>query len=175
MVLQPDFFLSNVKLLYIINEFLFKAVLVVVHLFDLGKSVEDAALDFLYAGLLISRHLIEQRLDGSNLFLKESLQAGTLLPAELNQLLSRLSDNIFDNLQLFFVGLVRFGFGLEGIRHSQQRCIPVLGQGQAELRRHLLDLNLVLRQHRNVDGACGCALDGLAIDKQINLAALERL
>ena len=71
MILQADLLLGNVKFLNIIDEFLLKAVLIIVHLFDFGQSIQDAPLDLVDARLLLARHLVEKGLYCINFLLKE--------------------------------------------------------------------------------------------------------
>ena len=89
MVGETLFFLVDIQLFDVVDQFLFQSVLVVVCVQRLFERVGDTFLDFLHPFFFVRSYLFEQQCDVSYLFAELLFQCGTFLFAEIYQMINR--------------------------------------------------------------------------------------
>ena len=142
--------LTDVEFLDIVDEFLLKSVLVILHVGYLLESIDNACAYFFNTCLLEWLDAEQKLLYIVNLFAEFLLESSALLGAECNKLVYGFVDGCICHLPLF--GSERFGLCLRhDVGHAQKSDKPVGRQRNLALLCHVLYLLAVVLCQFGVD------------------------
>ena len=144
------FFLVDIQLFDVVDQFLFQPILVVVRVQRLFERVGDTFLDFLHPFFFVRSYLFEQQCDVSYLFAELLFQCGAFLFAEVYQMTDCFENGGTYHFPFFFRQLLDFSLR-HNVRHTEQRLKPVGGDGDAEIFRDRLNLFVVAFHQHLVD------------------------